>query len=244
MSFMNSTPHICAHRGQIAKRVLMPGDPKRAEWIAKTYLTKPKLVSDVRGMTSYTGKYKGVEVTIMPHGMGIPSICIYAHELFSFYGVEVIYRVGSCGVTNAANCKLGDVVLTSSCWSDVPIKHWTKVKPDAPNRFYPTKCCIDNIKKTAKRIGIGFKERPAFSATFFYNSATFAQTKKLSGTSVSEMEGFGLFLEAKSHKRKAACLLTVSDNMESGESMSAKARATTFHDMAELALEAIIKEKV
>lgn len=240
----STTPHIGAHKGQIAKRVLMPGDPKRAEWIAKTFLKNPKLVSDVRGMLAFTGKYKNVPVTVMAHGMGIPSICIYAHELYSFYGVQAIYRVGSCGVTNAAKAKLGEVILASSCWSDVPIKHWTKVKPDAQCKFYPTKSSFDLILKTAKKLHISVKKRPAFSATFFYNSASFEKSRELSGTCVHEMEGFGLFLEAKSHKRKAACLLTVSDNMQSGESMSAKARATTFHDMAELALEAIIKERV
>lgn len=240
----NSTPHISAHKGQIAKRVLMPGDPKRAEWIAKTFLKSPKLVSDVRGMLAFTGKYKNVPVTVMAHGMGIPSICIYVHELYKFYDVQVIYRIGSCGVMNGAEAKLGEVILAKSCWSDVPIKHWTKVKTDSPGRFNPTPCCMENIKKTAKKLGINIKERNAFSATFFYNSATFETTKKLSGAAVSEMEGFGLFLEAKSHKRKAACLLTVSDNMETGEAMSALARATTFHDMAELALESIIKEKV
>ncbi|MBQ0045836.1 MAG: purine-nucleoside phosphorylase [Mycoplasma sp.] len=244
MALTNSTPHIGAHKGEIAKRVIMPGDPQRAKWIAKTFLKNAKLVSDVRGMLAYTGMYKNVPITVMAHGMGIPSICIYVHELYSFYGAQVIYRVGSCGVTNAAHAKLGDVILTKSCWSDVPIKHWTKVKPDAPNRFYPTPSCVKNILETAKEKGIVCKQENAFSATFFYNSATFAQTKKLSGASVSEMEGFGLFLEAKSHKRKAACLLTVSDNMETGEAMTALARATTFHDMAELALEAIIKERV
>lgn len=240
----NSTPHIAAHKGQIAKRVLMPGDPQRAKWIAKTFLKNAKLISDVRGMLTYTGTYKGVPITIMPHGMGIPSICIYTHELFSFYGAQVIYRIGSCGVTNSAKARLGDVILAKSCWSDVPIKHWTKVEPDAPNRFYPTPSCVKNILQTAKEKGIACKYMNAFSATFFYNSATFAKTKKLSGASVSEMEGFGLFLEAKSHHKKAACLLTVSDNMESGESMSPQARATTFCDMVELALDSIIKEKI
>lgn len=244
MALSNSTPHISAHKGEIAKRVLMPGDPKRAQWIAQTFLKNPRLVNEVRGMLAFTGKYKNVPVTIMAHGMGIPSVCIYAHELFSFYDVQVIYRVGSCGVTNAAKAKLGDVILATSCWSDVPIKHWTKVKPDAPHAFFPTKSSVELIKKQAKRLGIVYKAQPAFSATFFYNSATFKETKKISGANVSEMEGFGLFLEAKSHKRKAACLLTVSDNIESGESMSSLARATTFHDMAQLALESIIKEKV
>ncbi|XQP55601.1 MAG: purine-nucleoside phosphorylase [Mycoplasmoidaceae bacterium] len=244
MSFLNSTPHISAHKGQIAKRVLMPGDPKRAEWIAKNFLKNPKLVNDIRGMLTFTGTYNGVPVTVMSHGMGIPSICIYAHELYSFYGAKVIYRIGSCGVDSTAHLGVGDVVLATSCWSDMPIEHWTKIKPDAPNLFYPTPSCNKLIKKTAKELGIVVFEKPAFSGSFFYNRSTFEQTRALTKSCVSEMEGFGLFLEAKCHKTKAACLLTVSDNMETGEALSALARATTFKDMAELALESITREKI
>lgn len=244
MALSNATPHIGAHKGQIAKRVLMPGDPKRAQWIAKKYLKSPKLINEVRGMLGYTGTYKGVPVTVMAHGMGIPSICIYVHELFTFYGAKAIYRVGSCGVTNRAKAKLGDVILAKSSWSDLPIKHWTKTKPDAPNRFFPTPVSQELIKKTAKKLGIAISEQETFSASFFYNQSTCDTTFKITGSAVSEMEGFGLFLEGKTHKGHVACLLTVSDNMESGEAMSPQARATTFDDMVQLALESIIKEKI
>ena len=244
MALSNATPHIGAHKGQIAKRVLMPGDPKRAEWIAHKYLKNPKLVNEVRGMLAFTGTYKNTPVTVMAHGMGIPSICIYVHELFSFYGAKAIYRIGSCGVTNKAKCKLGDVILAKSSWSDVPIKHWTHTKTDAKNTFYPTPYSQNLIKQTARKMGIAISEQPTFSASFFYNQATCQETFKLTGSAVSEMEGFGLFLEGKTHKGHVACLLTVSDNMESGEAMSPQARATTFDDMVQLALEAIIKEKI
>lgn len=244
MGLSNATPHIGARKGQIAKRVLMPGDPKRAQWIANKYLTNAKLVNDVRGMLAFTGAYKKVPVTVMAHGMGIPSICIYTHELFTFYGAKAIYRVGSCGVTNKAKAKLGDVILCSSCWSDIPIKHWTKTKVDAKNKFFPTPCTQTLIKKTAKKLGIELKERPAFSSSFFYSQATFEETLRLTGTSVSEMEGFGLFMEGKTHKGHVACLLTVSDNVEIGEEMTPQARATTFDEMVLVALESIIREKI
>lgn len=244
MSLSNSTPHIGAKKGQIAKRVLMPGDPKRAEWIAKTFLKNPKLVNDIRGMLAFTGTYRNIPVTIMASGMGIPSLCVYVHELFTFYGAKAIYRVGSCGVTNKAKCNLGDVILCSSCWSDMPIKHWTKTKTDAKNRFYPTKASNKLILETAKKLGTEIKIRDSFSASFFYNSATIDETLKITGTSVTEMEGFGLFLEGKTHKGHVACLLTVSDNVENKEAMTPLARQTTFYDMAELALESITREKI
>lgn len=244
MALSNSTPHINALKGQIAKRVLMPGDPKRAEWIAHKYLKNPKLVTDVRGILGFTGTYKKVPVTIMAHGMGIPSICIYVHELFSFYGAKAIYRIGSCGVTNRTKNKLGDVILAKSCWSDIPIKRWTKIKADKPNVFFPTPASQELIKKTAKNLGIKISILPALSNSFFYNSATIDDILRDTGTSVSEMEGFGLFLEGKSHKAHVACLLTVSDNIETGEQMTPQARATTFNEMALLGLESIIREKV
>lgn len=244
MALSNSTPHIGALKGQIAKRVLMPGDPKRAEWIAKKFLSKPKLVNDVRGMLAFTGKYKNVPVTVMAHGMGIPSLCIYAHELYTFYGVKVIYRVGSCGATIKSKCNLGDVVLCKSCWSDVPVEHWTKMKTDKPYLMFPTKTSNTLIKNTAKKLGLAVKEKDAFSATFFYSQATINETIKMTGSDIIEMEGFGLFLEAKCHKTKAACLLTVSDNVQTLEAMTPAARATTFNEMIKLALESIIKEKV
>ncbi len=195
-------------------------------------------------MLAFTGTYKKVPVTVMAHGMGIPSICIYVHELFSFYGAKAIYRIGSCGVTNKAKCHLGDVILSKSSWSDVPIEHWTRTKPDAPNRFYPTPESNKLIAKTAKELGIAYRLHDTVSSTFFYSQATIEETFKLTGSSVMEMEGFGLFLEGKTHKGHVACLLTVSDNIESKEAMTPQARATTFDEMVQLALESIIREKV
>lgn len=243
MGSPKTTPHIGATKGQIARRVIMPGDPKRAEWIAHKYLKKPKLVSDVRGILAFTGLYKKVPVTVMAHGMGIPSICIYVHELFSFYGAKFIYRIGSCGVTKKAKVNLGDVILSKSSWSDIPIKNWINVKTDALNIFYPTKSSQDLIKKTAKSLNIKISEQPTIATSFFYNHAKPEDTYKLTKSSIYEMEGFGLFLEGKIQKKHVACLLTVSDNIETGERMSSQERATTFDDMVKLALESIIKEK-
>lgn len=244
MALSNATPHIGARKGQIAKRVLMPGDPKRAQWIAKTYLKKAKLVNDVRGMLAYTGYYKNKPVTVMAHGMGLPSVCIYSHELYSFYGVKVIYRIGSCGVGNKAKVNVGDVILASWAYATTPIKPWLKVKPDGKNIMLPTKSCNDNIIKTAKKHHIVYHLKGVVCEDFFYKDTPINIIHKRTGTSVLEMESFGLFLEAKRMKRKAACLLTVSDNIDTGMALSPEARATTFTDMVELALESIINEKV
>lgn len=244
MSLSNATPHNGARRGQIAKRVIMPGDPKRAAWIAKTFLKNAKLVNDVRGMLAYTGTYKNVPVTVMAHGMGIPSICIYTHELYDFYKAKVIYRIGSCGVTNKAKCSLGDVILVKEAWSDTPVKYWINVKTDKPKVFLPSSTCVKNIKNTAKKLKIVYKEKKVSCDLFFYKDASTKQILAKTGCDILEMEAWGLFLEAKRNKAKAACLLTVSDNVDSGEGMSPEARATTFTDMVELGLESIIKEKV
>lgn len=244
MALSNSTPHNGARRGQIAKRVIMPGDPKRATWIATTFLKNAKLVNDVRGILAYTGTYKNVPVTVMAHGMGIPSVCIYTHELYDFYKVKVIYRIGSCGVCNKAKCNLGDVILVKYAWADVNIKDWMKVKLDKPHILFPTKSCLENIKKTAKQLNVVYREKPVTCDLFFYKDISMKKYVEKTGCYILEMESWGLFLEAKRAKAKSACLLTVSDNVDSGEGMSPEARATTFTDMVELALESIIKERV
>jgi len=241
---LTPTPHNAAKYGQIAKRVIMPGDPKRAEWIAKTFLTNAKLVSDVRGVLAFTGKYKNVPVTVMAHGMGIPSIYIYSYELFHFYDTAVIYRVGSCGVTNKSKCKVGDVVVAKYGWSDINGSIWTGVERDKRHIFYPTKESLFNIISTAKKCHIDYHLLPVLSSNFFYNSIDIHEVEKISGCNVLEMESYGLFMCAKGAGKKAACLLTVSDNIETGEAMSAIERQTTFKSMIKLALEAIIKEKI
>jgi len=241
---LTPTPHNRAKKGEIAKRCIMPGDPKRATWIAKTFLTNPKLVTDVRGIVAFTGKYKGVPVTVMAHGMGIPSICIYATELYKFYDVKVIYRVGSCGVTTKSGCKVGEVVLAKYGWCDLNPALWTNTKEDKPHIFLPTKACQQNIIKTAKKLNINYHELPVVSSNFFYNTIKLDKLTKYTKCQVMEMESYGLFMCAKQFKKSAACLLTVSDNIQTGDIMPSAARETSFKEMITLALESIIKEKI
>lgn len=238
------TPHIEAQLGAIAKRVIMPGDPKRAKWIAQTFLKDPKLVTDVRGISGLTGTYKGVPITVMGHGMGIPSISIYSHELYNFYGVKVIYRVGSCGVSKKSGCQLGDVVIVKSGWSDIPTERWLGVKCDEKNVMYPTKSSLNLLVKTSKELGYKCQVLPVACNTYFYSTMPYALKRKLTKTEIDEMESFALFAEAKLAKAKSACLLTVSDNVETKEAMDALSRQTTFKAMIKIALEAIIKEKI
>lgn len=242
---MNKCPtaHIGAKYGQIAKRVLLPGDPLRAQWIAKTYLKNPKLVNSVRNMYAYTGTYKNVPITVMGSGMGVPSLCLYAHELFNFYGVSVIYRVGSAGVSTKSGCDVGDVILESEAWSDIPVKPWLNVKLDGKNLLKCNKHSAELIKSVAKKKGIKLFSRRVASTNFFYNVSSIEKTKKITGAYALEMEGFGLLLEAKIAKKTAASLVTVSDCFETGEEMSSKERQKTFYKMVEIALDAIIKEK-
>ena len=234
------TPHIRAKLGQIASRVLMPGDPKRAKWIADNYLTGAKLVSDVRGIFAYTGKYKNTNVTVMAHGMGIPSIYIYTYELFKFYNAKVIYRIGSCGATHKSGCDVGDVVLVNKAYADIPVSKWIKIKP-VNHCFNPDASCNKNIRETAKALNIKYSEQPALCQTFFYSEAPAGAKLPCE---ILEMESWGLFLTAKMFNRKAACLLTVSDDVTDGVGMTWQERQTSFKTMVKLALEAIIKEKV
>lgn len=238
------TPHNTAKYGEIAKRCIMPGDPKRATWIAQTFLTNPKLVSDVRGIVAYTGKYKNVPVTVMAHGMGIPSICIYTWELYKFYGTEVIYRIGSAGCHNEANVNVGDVVLAKSSFNDLPFEKWLDLKCTIPHTLFPTADSNKLILKVAKANKIAVKELPTHANNFFYNAITKKRKVAITHCYVDEMEAFGLFLNAKKLHKKAACLLTISDNIDTHEAMSAYDRQTKFANMVHLALEAIIKEKI
>jgi len=240
---LTPTPHNAARKGEIAPRVLMPGDPKRATWIAETFLKDYKLVSDVRGIKCYTGTYKGKVVSVMAHGMGIPSICIYATELYKFYDVEIIYRIGSAGVYKASKLTVGDVILANVSWSDTPIGRWMGVEYDKPQVFNATKSCLDLIKKTAKANKIKIFERRVACDNFFYNVLSGDAKYKFTHSYIYEMESFGLYALAKKYNKKAACLLTVSDVIDGDLAMSAHERQTKFYNMVKLALESIIKEK-
>lgn len=236
------TPHIGAKKNEIARHVLMPGDPQRAKYIAKKYLRNPKLVTSIRGILGYTGFYKQKKITIIAHGIGIPSIGIYAYELFNFYDVSTIYRIGSAG-SYQKDLRVGAVVLVKKAWNDSNVSKWWNVVEDEKNIFYPTKKCNDNILKTAKKMKINIFQKNVSSEDCFYKDYSILNARKLMGNvNVCEMESYALFALAKKFNKKAACLLTISDNLITKISMSANQRINNFNQMIKLALEAIINE--
>lgn len=230
------TPHIESNKEDISKLVLMPGDPLRAKYIAENFLTDYHLVNTVRGMTAYTGYYKDVLVTIFPSGMGIPSMGIYSYELFKFYDVDVIIRIGSMGAYDE-NLQLNDVVLVNKAYSS---SSYTKELISTYEEFtYPHQDIIDLIKKTSTYLNVSLKEGAIHCTECFYNN-----NNSFNGYLGAEMESTALFANAKFLNKKCATLLTVSDLIyDKGISLSADDRATGLNEMIKLALEALINYK-
>lgn len=234
-----ATPHNHAEAGQIAKTVLMPGDPLRAKWIAQTYLEDVKLVSDVRNVYCYTGLYKGKPVSVMASGMGMPSIGIYSYELYKFYDVAAIIRIGSAGAyTKKLNVR--DVVLADAAWSESTYGQAQSL--EMSNWKYPSEYLNQKILETAKAAGKKLVQGPIHSSDVFYHEVNanevLWQMIENEGLLCVEMESFALFHNAALLGKQAACLLTISDSLVTGEALDADARATSFSDMVELALEA------
>ncbi len=228
------TPHNHAQKGDIAKIVLMAGDPLRVQWISETFLENARLVNSVRGMYAYTGKYHDMDITIMGHGMGIPSIGIYSWELFSpdFYDVDVIIRMGSAGsYTNAI--KPRDVVLVDKTWSDSI--YATRIGVEAKNGWLsPASDLNAVIEATATQTHVDLKVASCYSSDAFYGEGSF----KPDGVDVVEMESFGLFANATVLNKKAACLLTVTDSFVDPTNLTAEERQTGLKTMVQLALDA------
>ena len=225
-----STPHNEAQKGQIAKVVLMPGDPLRAKWIAESFLKDAKLVNKVRGAYAYTGTYNGKKVTVMAHGMGIPSIGIYSYELFKFYDVDAIIRIGSAG-SLCKEIKVGDVFISSSAisFSNYAEQIGVKVKN---NTLYPTKELVDLAETVCKENNIKYAIGNVASEDAFYNQYTPEQSRERhQGAQMVEMEAFGLYANAIKTNKKALVLLTCSDSLITHESMSALERQTSFEKM-------------
>ena len=234
-----STPHNSAEKGAFAKTVLMPGDPLRAKYIAETYLEGPKLVNNVRGIQGYTGTYKGVPVSVMASGMGMPSMAIYSYELFNMYGVENILRVGSAGAVSM-ELKVRDIVLgqgacTSSSMQDnfgvhghfAPIGSWDLLK-----------CAADICEERKLR----YKAGNLISSDIFYNDdPAFNQPFINLGALAVEMEAAALYMNAARAGKRALAICTISDHVLTGESTSAEERQTTFNEMMELALEVAVR---
>lgn len=232
------TPHIESNKEDIAKIVLMPGDPKRAEYIAKTFLSNIKCVNNVRGMLAYTGEYKHKKITVFASGMGCPSIGIYAYELYKFYDVEKIIRIGTCG-SNCEDIKLLDVILADASYS---LNSFPRLfDGDLEKEFEATKELNDKIYEMSKKMNISLVRGEIITSDVFDVYVDFEKyiknypnTKKFLGC---EMESFVLFYLAKKLNKEASCLLTVVDSHFDKRSISSKERETSLNDMIKLALE-------
>lgn len=233
------TDHIEAKKDEIAKTVIMPGDPKRAKFIAENYLSNYKLVNEVRGMYAYTGTYKGKEVTIMASGMGMPSMGIYSYELYKFYNVENIIRIGTAGAYTK-ELKPYDLLLTNSCYSESTYAKTQNNTED--NILYPSKYLNNVIIDTSKNLNYNIIETPIHSSDVFYKEKdNFKEKYNKYHCTACEMESFSLFHNANILNKNAACILTVSNNLVTGETTTSKERETTLRKMIELALEVTTK---
>lgn len=229
------TPHNRAEKGDFAKTVLMPGDPLRAKYIAENFLENPRLVNDVRGIYAYTGLYEGKPVSVMASGMGMPSIGIYSYELYTVYDVESIIRVGSSG-SYKPDIKIYDIVLAASSYSE---SSFARIQNGDRCRVqYPDKELNEKIRSAAKALGLSLREGRIHSGDVFYTEKSEALIGPAHGCICGEMESFALFHNAKVLGKKAACLLTISDNLVTGERISPEARERAFSDMMRLALTA------
>ena len=233
-----STAHNHANKGDIAKTVLMPGDPLRAKYIAETFLDNPVQFNTVRNMLGYTGTYKGKKVSVMGSGIGMPSIGVYSYELFKEYDVDHILRIGSAG-SYTTELKLGDVLIVKDAWSD---SSFAKVQNlDNSEIQLPSEMLLNRCIEMAEKYEIAHTVGRVHSSDIFYVEAhAMKDWFKEYGTLAVEMESFGLFSNAKVLHKHAACLLTISDNLVTNEHMNADDRQTTFKQMMKIALETAI----
>lgn len=236
-----ATPHISANDGDFAKTVLMPGDPLRAKFIAETFLDDAKLVTAVRNVFGYTGTYKGVPVSVMASGMGMPSIGIYSYELYKFYGVENIIRIGSAG-SYREWLKVMDVTLAESAYSGSTFAQIQGGCTD--HSIKPSDELNATIRQTAETLGIECKMSVVHSSDVFYadpSQGTWQELAERTGTDCVEMESFALFHNANMLGKRAACLLTISDSFVDHVELTAEQRQNSFTEMMTLALEAAIR---
>ena len=229
-----STPHIKAEKGDFAKTVLMPGDPLRAKYIAENFLERAVLVNEVRGMLGYTGYYDNKKVSVMASGMGMPSMGIYSYELFRFFDVDNIIRIGTAG---AVSEKLGlrDIVLAmSSCTNSNFASQYGLQGTIAPTAsFELLKKAFDTSVKRDKKVYVG----SVYTTDMFYDERNNLKEWQKLGILATEMESAALYLNAARLGKNALCICTISDCPLTGESCSSDEREKTFNDMIEIALE-------
>ncbi|MBE6731368.1 MAG: purine-nucleoside phosphorylase [Ruminococcaceae bacterium] len=233
------TPHNNAKKGDIAKTVLMPGDPLRAKVIAEKYLENPVCFNTVRNMLGYTGTYKGVKVSVMGSGMGMPSIGIYSYELYTQYDVENIIRIGSAGGM-AEGVKLRDLIFAVGACTDSNYASQYKL----PGTFAPTASfsLLRTAVEEAEKLGINYKVGNMLSSDCFYNDNAEANALWIKmGVLAVEMEAAALYMNAARLKKNALAMCTVSDLVDGSASLPAEDRQNTFNDMMLVALETAIK---
>ena len=233
------TPHIESEVNEIASIVLMPGDPNRAKYIADNYLKNVKIVNKVRGMNAYTGEYEGKVITIFPSGMGIPSMGIYSYELFNYYGVEKIIRIGTMGAYNP-ELKLGDIVITNRAYSD---SSFAKVQSDYKKNYLDADNSInEKIIQTADEMKINYVKGNIFTSDVFYEKeGEWLRKRKQFNVLGVEMETFGLLQTARICNKKATAIFTISDSFCFEEKLSSEEREKNLNNMIELALKTSLK---
>lgn len=233
------TPHNEAKKEDIAKVVLMPGDPLRAKYIAENFMENARLVNSVRGMFAYTGTYKGKEITVMGHGMGIPSAGIYAHELFKFYDVDCIIRIGSCGAY-VKSLNLKDIIVVNEGYSESTfpeVYSGDKVHSVAAKNSFN-----DVILETAKEMNLNVVQGNVHSTDAFYSTtADLNELYEKHGCIAAEMESLALFHIANVLNKKAACILSVTDSLVKPEQLTPDERQTALTNMIKLGLETAAK---
>ena len=229
------TPHIAAKEGDFAKTVLMPGDPLRAKFIAETFLTDAVLVNNVRGVNGYTGYYNGKRVSVMASGMGIPSMGIYSYELFNFYDIDNIIRIGTAGSIHP-DLKIRNVVLAMGACTDSNYG----AQYELPGTFAPI-ASFELLRKAVKVIeemgNIGYKVGNVVSSDVFYSDRQTTAAWQKMGALAIEMEYAALYMNAARAGKNALTICTISDSLVTGEVTTAEERQTSFDDMMKIALE-------
>lgn len=233
------TPHNEAKENEIAKTVIMPGDPLRAKYIAENFLENAKLVNKVRGMYAYTGTYKNKEITVMASGMGMPSMGIYSYELYKFYNVENIIRIGSAG-SYVSDLNVFDIFLVEKSYSES--SYANTQNGETRNVLESNKELNNIIISTARDLNINLKVGTAHSSDVFYKEDNnYQELIDKYNVKAVEMESFALFHNANLFNKSAACLLTISDSFVTNEVTTSEERQTHFNEMIELALNSALK---
>ncbi|MDD4187885.1 MAG: purine-nucleoside phosphorylase [Bacilli bacterium] len=235
--------HNNSKKEDIAELVLLPGDPLRAKYIAENFLENVKLVNEVRNMLAFTGTYKNKKITVMGSGIGIPSVAIYSHELYYFYNVKRIIRIGTAGAFKPG-IKVRDIVLGINAYSPSNFAYgYRKISSKTVNS---SKNLNDIIKQTAEELNIKINEGTLFTSEIFDVYQNYDHLKADIPDAISplasEMEAFGLFHIAQVNNKEAACLVSISDSKFEDCDLSPEERQTTLNEMITLALESIIKE--